>query len=284
MKAASSKRGVLFILLLGFLLQSIVTIAAPWFEYDSPSTDQYLFLGTSCFLLYCIKLLYVDDTYSINPSDHALLVNRYAGFCFQIGQFGLLLSTVVLGSGLQLLTRSYMSSTEALANNSKTLVTGGFSAVLASIFLIKSMHVRRIPVNTFQSALFYVAYGLQALVYVAVIAFSGYLAMSSESSIFTSSEMSLMFSLAGASVFVVLMSWIDEMIEVTLYGNSGDAQNYRINAFGIFSCCLEDEDDENLRSSSGFIMDVESSPLSARASSNISERTPLVQNTSKAEF
>ena len=34
-----------------------------------------------------VKLLYVDDTYSIAPQDHALLYNRAAGFCFHMGNF-----------------------------------------------------------------------------------------------------------------------------------------------------------------------------------------------------
>jgi Bacterial low temperature requirement A protein (LtrA) len=74
--AACSKRGVLFILLLGFLLQSIVVVASEFFTYQTPTIEHYAFVGAACLMLYCIKLLYVDDSGTL-AEDHALLVNRY---------------------------------------------------------------------------------------------------------------------------------------------------------------------------------------------------------------
>ena len=52
--AACTKRGVLFILLLGFMLQSIVVIATDFFEYSTPDLEQYSFIGASCLLLLCV--------------------------------------------------------------------------------------------------------------------------------------------------------------------------------------------------------------------------------------
>lgn len=86
--AACTKRGVLFILLLGFLLQSVVVVATTFFEYDTPNWEQYSFIGAACLMLFCIKLLYVDDSSTLT-SDHALLVNRTAALCFNLGQFAL---------------------------------------------------------------------------------------------------------------------------------------------------------------------------------------------------
>ena len=239
--AASSKRGVLFILLLGFVLQNISLVAAPFFDYQNPSLQQYAYLGSACFLLFCIKLLYVNDMTSIKPNDHALLVNRMAGVIFQCGQFALLISTTTLGSGLNLLTHSYLASTAALSDNSRRLVTGSFGAVIGSIFLIKSMHIRRVPSNNNQKCLFHFAYILQALVYIAIVALTAYLSYSNNPMFLGLNEMQMLISLSGLALFAVLMSWIDEGVEMALYSSSTDAQNYRVNPFGFFSCCLSDE-------------------------------------------
>ena len=97
--AACSKRGVLFILLLGFTLQNVVLTASPFFDQMSPTTEQYVFFASACLLLFCIKLLYVTDTYTVDAREHALLVNRFAGFFFHFGQFFLLFSTTIFGAG-----------------------------------------------------------------------------------------------------------------------------------------------------------------------------------------
>ena len=88
--------------------------------------EQYAFLGSFCLMLFCIKLLYVDDNYTSLGKDHALLVNRYAGLFFNFGQFTLTLSTTILGAGLNLMTHSYLAATQALSDNAKVLVCGGF--------------------------------------------------------------------------------------------------------------------------------------------------------------
>ena len=97
--AASSKRGVLFILLLGFTLQNVVLTASPFFDQMSPNTQQYVFFGAACLLLFCVKLLYVTDNFSVDASEHALLVNRFAGFFFHFGHFCLFFSTTIFGAG-----------------------------------------------------------------------------------------------------------------------------------------------------------------------------------------
>ena len=74
-------------------------VSSTYFNYWDPSWNQYAFLFLACFLLFMIKLLYVNDTNSIAPHDHALLYNRAAGCCFQLGNFALLLFTTVLGAG-----------------------------------------------------------------------------------------------------------------------------------------------------------------------------------------
>ena len=99
----------------------------------------------------------------MDPKDHALLVNRAAGFFFHIGQLTLLISTTVLGAGLNLLTHSYMAAVTALPANCKMLVCGGFTGVILSIGFIKSMHLRRVPLNPSHRQLLYAAYTIQVI-------------------------------------------------------------------------------------------------------------------------
>lgn len=238
--AACSKRGVLFILLLGFVLQSIVLVATPFFEYQSPSNLQYVFLALVLFLLFCIKLLYVDDSFSITPTDHALLVGRSAGFLYHTGQFGLLLSTTTLGAGLNLLTHSYLASTESLPDKAKNLVCAGFSALIFCIAFIKSLHVRRVPINRSHKMLFYAAYATQLLVILAVVYMSAQMCMVKNGLIgfLVLNEIEMLSVLLGMALFVLIVSWLDEGIELSLYGSAseGSAHDYRIHPFGIWFC------------------------------------------------
>ena len=230
--AACSKRGVLFILTLGFILQSIVLVASPFFDYQTPTLEQFFFLGLPCFLLFCIKLLYVDDSFSIEPKDHALLVNRVAGFFFHFGQLSLLLTTTILGGGLNLLTQNYLAGTAALPNNAHTLVCGGFSGVILSIGFIKSMHIRRFPTNPSHRQLFFAAYGTQIGVLLAVSYTTISLAMNNQVAL---SEIQVLGILCLLSLFLLIISWLDEAVELNLYGEA-DASEFRVHPFGLWAC------------------------------------------------
>ena len=234
-EAACSKRGVLFILLLGFILQSIVLVASPFFDYQMPSSEQYCFLGLVCFLLFCIKLLYVDDSFSIDPTDHALLVSRAAGFFFHLGQLSLLLSTTILGAGLNLLTHSYLAATSALPDNAKGLVCGGFAGLIISIGFIKSMHLRRVPLNSVHRQLFYAAYGTQILVLVAVVYATISLSLNRFFGTVALNELEMLGVLCCLALFLVIISWLDEAVELNIYGD-GDAREYRVHPFGLWTC------------------------------------------------
>lgn len=254
--AASSKRGVLFILLLGYILQGIVVKATPFFDYgDSPTPEQYAFLGAACFLLYAIKLLYVDDSFSIDPQDHALLVNRAAGFCFHVGQYFLLLSTVVLGAGMDLLTNSYLSATAALSNNSKALVCGGFACVVLAVLFIKSMHVRRVPIDPGQARLFYAAYVIQ-VVFVAAITFTSMMmcfAREGKLGYLMLNEIEMLSVLCGFALLLVIMSWLDEAVDLSLYGGGPEGREYRVQPFGLWWCLgSTDPDVEDLTEAASF--------------------------------
>lgn len=247
-KAACSRRGVLFILLLGFLLQSIVVVASEFFEYQTPTLEHYSFIGAACLMFFCIKLLYVDDSGTV-AEDHALLVNRWAGFFFNIGQFSLLLSTTVMGSGLNLLTHEYLAATAALPGPAKTLVCGGFSAVLFSTFFIKSMHVKRVPTDTFNQALFVGAYIIQAVVLLLVVGVTAAMSLGYTNPFFDRMmqyDSVLLFVLSGSALMVVAMGWLDEGVELMLYESAADSRAFRVHPFGIWWCLAPDVTTEEL--------------------------------------
>jgi hypothetical protein len=233
--AACSKRGVLFILLLGFVLQSIVLVASPFFDYQMPSSEQYCFLGLVCFLLFCIKLLYVDDSFSVQPSDHALLVSRAAGFFFHMGQLCLLLSTTILGAGLNLLTHSYLAATASLPDNAKALVCNGFAGVVLSIGFIKSMHLRRVPLNPVHRQLFYAAYGTQVVVLIAVVYATLSISVNRFMAAAMMNELEMLGTLCSLALFLLIISWLDEAVELNIYGE-GDAREFRVHPFGLWTC------------------------------------------------
>mmetsp|Transcript_14752 Transcript_14752/g.21070 ORF Transcript_14752/g.21070 Transcript_14752/m.21070 type:complete len:609 (+) Transcript_14752:112-1938(+) len=272
--AACSKRGVLFLLLLGFTLQNIVLVCSPFIDYQLATPLQYTFLALACFLLFTIKLLYVDDSSSLDPKDHALLVNRFAGFFFHIGQFALLFSTVVLGAGLQMSTQNYFAAVSALPQNTKSLVYGGFSGVILSIAFIKSMHIRRLPTKHLHKWLFFAAYGIQILVLIAIAYCTISITLDKDGFIghLILGEVQMLAVLCGFALFLLLMSFLDEAVELSLYG-SGDVREFRIHPFG-FWVCLKADDPEPLfqRYSSADIDDERLShlsPLLSKSNANL---------------
>jgi len=194
-------------------------------------------------MLFCIKLLYVDDSNTL-AKDHALLVNRWAGFFFKIGQFALLLSTTVLGSGLDLLTHSYLAATAALPDNAKNLVCGGFASVVFSIFFIKSMHLRRVPIERYQRNLFLAAYSIQTIVMLCIVFSTTRMCFSSSGylSILMRNEIGMMFSLSGFALLLLLMSWLDEAVELSLYSSADDSRQYMVHPFGLWWCLTPEVD------------------------------------------
>jgi hypothetical protein len=226
----------LFILLLGFLLQSIVVVASEFFEYQTPTLEEYSFIGAVCLMFFCIKLLYVEDSDTL-VEDHALLINRWAGFFFYAGQFALLLSTTVMGSGLNLLTHSFLAATAALPGPEKTLVCGGFSATLLSTFFIKSMHLKRIPTDWRNQALFIAAYVIQSVVLLMVVGITAAMSFGEVGGYFEylmQTDVQLLYCLSGAALFVVLMSWLDECVELALYETADDSRAFRLRPFGLW--------------------------------------------------
>lgn len=266
--AANTKRGVLFILLLGFMLQSIVVVATDFFEYSAPDYEQYSFIGASCLLLFSIKLLYVDDS-NVLVTDHALLVNRAAALFFNLGQFTLLFTTTIMGSGLNLLTHSYLAAAAALPGPAKALVCGGFAGVLFSIAFIKSMHLKRVPRQAQQKAMFIGAYVVQLLVtlMIAGVCLSMCFGQGGYLQVLMQNDVELLWILCGFAVFLVGLSMLDEGLELALQ----DGEDYLVHPFGFWCCIFQPEVDmeEILAAESGSLGKIESG-------GRLSELSPLL--------
>jgi hypothetical protein len=184
-------------------------------------------------MLYCIKLLYFDDIPK-SPQDHALLVSGVSAFFFNVGQFTLLMSTTLLGSGLDLLTHSYLAATTSLPQHAKEMVCGGYAAVLMSILFLKSLHLKRIPIDKSQRCIFIGTICTQTVVFLAVIMVASTLAMGMDIfGIVAQDELTLMLSLACISFFLVILSWLDEAIELSMYQES-DSQIALVHPFGLW--------------------------------------------------
>jgi len=240
--AETRDRNILFTLLLGFTLQSLVTVASPFFDYQSPNIEQYLFLGSACLLLFCIKLMYVDDSKSIEARDHAIFVSKIAGFFFNTGQFCLLLAITMLGTGMDLLTHSYLAAREALPDNAKKLVCGAFAAIVLLNAFLKSLHIRRMPKDRYHQYLFYFAYGIQIVVSLTVAYITSRMCFDvGFYNLLQANEIVMLFALSGAALFMVLISWLDEVVELSLY-KDGDVNRFRVRAFYLWPCLKFDDD------------------------------------------
>ena len=235
------------------MLQSMVVVATPFFEYDMPNWEQYSFIGSTCLLLFCIKLLYCDDANTL-ASDHALLINRTASVFFNIGQFALLFSTTILGSGLNLLTHHYLAATAALPGSDKSVVCSGFAAVLLSTMFIKSMHLKRVPIEATPKALFIGAYVIQGLATCAVSGFAFLLSFGEVGymQFLVQNDVQLMWVLSGFAVLLVLLSWLDEGLELALQDSgeelakSDGKKSFLVSPFGFWWCLKPEMEPEEI--------------------------------------
>jgi len=231
-RAAYSRSGVLFILLLGLSLQSVVLVVAPFFDEMAPSLQQYVFFGGLCVLLIYMKILYVNDNYAIEHRE--LLISHVAGFFYNFGEFCLLFSTTILGSGMDLIAHSYLARQTVLPNNAKNILCFGFTAAIASIFFIKSMHVRRVPINPQHKRIFYRAYTLQVIVHFFIFAVAVSLFFFDRIDQFMPNKVLIIILLLSSVTLLVLTCWLDEFLEFRSYGTS----IFHTEPFSIW-CCLK---------------------------------------------
>jgi len=236
--AATTKRGVLFILLLGYNLQSLVVVASPFFDYaNSPTASDYAFMGGACLLLFCIKLLYCDSDV---PIPTKILVNRVAGFFFDFGQMALLMSTIVLGSGLDLLTNSYLAATAALPNKAKELICLGFTMIVLSIVFLKSLATIRVPTNAAHRRIFFLSYFIQLCVTLS-IAFTSWkmTGMSNQAFVWLqTTDTELLYVLSGFALLLVIIGSMHKSVELNLV-EVRDESTYVVYPFGFWACLKE---------------------------------------------
>lgn len=231
--ASCAQRNSLFVFLLGFLLCTIVGIANEIFDSTQPTYTQYSFLGAICLILLSIQFLYSDDADTLSAMDHALVLNSFTGFFFHIGYFFLLLSTTVLGCGLASATSSYFLLTSS-APETQSLVTIGFTGTLLSIFFLNSLHLKRLPASFTHKALFITTYVFQAIAVGGVVA--GTVAMQ-YGFMDDLSEVELVWGTAVLAMLLVCMSFLDEIVELTVYATSDEAREARTEPFA-FWCCV----------------------------------------------
>ncbi|KAL7525738.1 hypothetical protein ACHAXR_001134 [Thalassiosira sp. AJA248-18] len=225
-----------------------------------------------------IKLLYVDDTYSISPQDHALLYNRAAGFCFHLGNFALLFFTTVLGSGLNLLTHSFLAAAAALPSDAKNLVCGGFSAVVFSIAFIKSMHIRRVPTNPKHERMFFIAYVAQFVGVLGISFITAGMCFSTKSdngflALMMRDEIEMLAVLVFFSLVLIALSWLDEGVELRLYNDASEASEYRVQPFGFWACFKHEEP-----------LQLEALALERNRAARLASRSPLLGSSGVLSF
>lgn len=154
-----------------------------------------------------------------------------------------------MGSGLNLLTHSYLAAAAALPGPAKSLVCGGFAAVLLSTAFIKSMHLKRVPLVPAQRALFIAAFVTQALATVAVAVISVLMAVGEGGylQVLMQNDVELMWVLSGFAVLLVLLSWLDETLELALQGeNEDDTGDFLVSPFGFWWCLTPEVDPEEM--------------------------------------
>ena len=189
-----------------------------------------------------------------------------------MGNFALLLFTTVLGSGLNLLTHSYLAAAAALPNDAKNLVCGGLSAVVFSIFFIKCMHIRRVPTDPkHHEQMFLIAYSAQVvgiLIVVGITARMCFLPAGATYRFFAllmRNEIEMLFVLVIFSVLLLVLSYSDEALELRLYSDASEASENRVRPFGIWTYFSHDEP-----------LQLEAMALERNRAARLAQRSPLL--------
>lgn len=223
------------LLLLGFILHNIVALTNDYLSYRTPTVEEYSFLGAICITLLCLLFLYVDDADTIS-TDHALIVNSWTGFFFHLGHFLLLLCLTGLGTALSSLTHGYFRGTQGNATSilARVRVSESFTATLLAIFFLNSLHVKRVPINKTHRAVFVTAYMVQALLIVTIFGVAVAMQFGFCENL---TNLELVWFVAGTAIVVIVMSWMDEIAELSLYKSSGEAREARSEPL-TFWCCV----------------------------------------------
>ena len=119
-----------------------------------------------------------------------------------------------------------------------------YAAVLLSTMFIKSMHLKRVPVDPAQRILFVGAYVIQALATIAVAGTAFLLSFGQGGylQILLQNDVQLMWVLSGFAVLLVILSLLDEGLELALQsdgdgdGNENGQSAFLVAPFGFWWC------------------------------------------------
>ena len=118
-----------------------------------------------------------------------------------------------------------------------------YLAVLLSTIFIKSMHLKRVPIEPTQRALFIGAYAIQGLATFAVAGFAFLLSYSQGGylKVLLQNDVELIWVLSGFAVLLVLLSWLDEGLELALQDSGNDGKesgknSFLVSPFGFWWC------------------------------------------------
>lgn len=251
----STKRGVFYVILLVVVMHNIVFSVNDYFQTETLGLLAYVYFGCIGFLLFGLKLMYVDDFPTL-AQDHALLVNRTSAYLYQQGQFVLILATTAMGAGLTLLTSSFILQEPRISTVTKRLVCWGFAAIIFAIYFTKSLHLQRVPSEKDKRTSFYITYVGQSLVLWCIMAVAVLMPLRGLNLGFmVREEVRLVASLCGMELILLLVSWIDEIIEVAFFATPEDSRSSMVEPFGIWwfqpRTALEKPDVEELLQEKG---------------------------------
>lgn len=103
------------------------------------------------------------------------------------------------------------------------------------------MHLKRVPIESTPRALFIGAYIIQGLATIAVAVFAFLLSYTEGSymQFLLQNDVELMWVLSGFAVLLVLLSWLDEGLELALQDSDGkenDKDSFLVSPFGFWWC------------------------------------------------
>ena len=147
---------------------------------------------------------------------------------------------------------------------------------------IKSMHLKRVPIESCPRSLFIGAYVIQGLATIAVAAFAFLLSYSQVGymQFLLQNDVELMWVLSGFAVLLVLLSWLDEGLELALQDSGeteDDKKTFLVSPFGFWWCLHPEVTPEEILAEEAAATRVSSSLGNKKSSGpQLSEYSPLL--------
>lgn len=110
------------------------------------------------------------------------------------------------------------------------------------------MHLRRVPADTAHRRLFFAAYGTQLFVTVAVVVATASMCLDTDG-VFGQmylTEIQTLSILCGLALFLLVIYWMDEAVELNIYDELAQARQFRVEPFGLWSCLNNENEDLEL--------------------------------------